>query len=575
MENMENEIIFIKLDDIIPNRFQPREVFDEVALNELADSIRQHGVIQPIVVRQVGNKYEIIAGERRYKASAIAGLTKIPAIIKNLDDKESSIVAYVENAQRRNVSAIEEARTSERILKTNNMTQEQLARELGISQSALANKLRLLSLPLEVQEALMKNEISERHARSLLSVKEPEKQIELLNKVKTNKMTVRELESEIKNMFGNNTTEGNSDGGMFINNNMNAQFVPTNMNNDSFLNNTNSQFMDNTNNFNNQFINNDFNNMNNFNSSNPTFNQPISTFENNMSSNNNVVENNSFNSNMTSQQPIVDNTPVFEDNSFLNFDSDFDPSKYEKGYVENNESQTPVVNNVTTPINNGNNGSFLDFLNDYDNNYPNAANDIMNSMDNNMPVNNEVNNMDTPVVDNSVNNANDDDFMNFLNNYDSLPNNNVSVNVDNNVNNNVVDNSVNDVNNNDFMNFLNNYDNNSVTTQPVVNNVVEEPSVNYQPTPSFNNPVINDVNPPVTSNFNMSEPTPVKYVEDDARYNDLSKPELLSSVDEIIGELQVVVDRIKNNSKFKIDTDEINFDDIYQITIKIDKRDIF
>lgn len=565
MENMENEIIFIKLDDIIPNRFQPREVFDETALNELADSIRQHGVIQPIVVRQVGNKYEIIAGERRYKASAIAGLTKIPAIIKNLDDKESSIVAYVENAQRRNVSAIEEARTSERILKTNNMTQEQLARELGISQSALANKLRLLSLPLEVQEALMKNEISERHARSLLSVKEPEKQIELLNKVKTNKMTVRELESEIKNMFGNNTTEGNNDGGMFINN-MNAEFVPTNMNNNSFINNTNPYLNNSSNN--NQFINNDFNNMNNFNSSNPTFNQPISTFENNMP-NNNVVENNNFNSNMPSQQPIVDNTPSFEDNSFLNFDSDFDPSKYEKGYVGNNEPQMPVVNNVTTPMNNGNTGSFLDFLNDYDTNYPNAANDIMNSMDNNMPVNNEVNNMNTPVVDNSVNNTNNDDFMNFLNNYDNLPNNNVSdFNVDNNVNNNVVDNSVYDVNNNDFMNFLNNYDNN-INTQPVVNNVVEEPSVNYQPTPSFNNPVINDVNPPVTSNFNE-----VKYVENDNRYSDLTKPEMLSSVDEIIGELQVVVDKIKNNSKFKIDTDEINFDDIYQITIKIDKRDI-
>ena len=570
MENMENEIIFIKLDDIIPNRFQPREVFDETALNELADSIRQHGVIQPIVVRQVGNKYEIIAGERRYKASAIAGLTKIPAIIKNLDDKESSIVAYVENAQRRNVSAIEEARTSERILKTNNMTQEQLARELGISQSALANKLRLLSLPLEVQEALMKNEISERHARSLLSVKEPEKQIELLNKVKTNKMTVRELESEIKNMFGNNTTEGNNGGGMFINNNMNAEFVPTNMNNDSFINNTNPYLNNGTNS--NQFINNDFNSMNNnFNSSNPTFNQPISTFENNIPSNNNVVENNSFNSNMTNQQPIVDNTPAFEDNSFLNFDSDFDPSKYEKSYPDYSETQAPVVPNVTTPINNGNTGSFLDFLNDYDTNYPNAANDIMNGMDNSMPVNNEVNNMNTPVVDNNVNNANNDDFMSFLNNYDNLPNNNVSdFNVDNNVNNNVVDNSVNDVNNNDFMNFLNNYDNN-VNAQPVVDNVVEEPSVNYQPTPSFNNPIINDVVPPVTSNFNMNE---VKYVEDDARYKDLSKPELLSSVDEIIGELQVVVDKIKNNSKFKIDTDEINFDDIYQITIKIDKRDI-
>ena len=554
---MENEIIFIKLDDIIPNRFQPREVFDETALNELADSIRQHGVIQPIVVRQVGNKYEIIAGERRYKASAIAGLTKIPAIIKNLDDKESSIVAYIENAQRRNVSAIEEARTSERILKTNNMTQEQLARELGISQSALANKLRLLSLPLEVQEALMKNEISERHARSLLSVKEPEKQIELLNKVKTNKMTVRELESEIRNMFGNNTPEDNNDGGMFINNNMNAEFIPTNMNNNSFVNNNlNNQFVDNTNNFSNQFINNDFNNMNNnFNSSNPTFNQPISTFENNMPSNNNIVENNNFNSNMTTQQPIDDNTPSFENNSFLNFENNFDPSKYEKGYVENNEPQ--IVENVTTPIDNGNNGSFLDFLNGYDTNYPNASNDVMNSMDNNMP-------------NNEVNGAQNDDFMNFLNNSNEP----LTTNED--VNNTSVDDN-NSTAGEDFMNFVNNYDsmpNNNLAgnydnIQPVVNNVASEPIVNYQPTPLANNPIINDVIPPVTSNFNE-----FKYVEDDDRYKDITKSEMLTSVDDIISELKVIVDKIKNNSKFKIDTDEINFDDMYQITIKIDKRDI-
>ena len=142
---MENEVMYIKLDDIIPNRFQPREVFDEKALNELADSIRQHGVIEPIIVRPVSNKFEIIAGERRYKASAIAGLTKIPAIIRDMDDKESSLVAYIENAQRRDVSAIEEARTAERIMKQNNMTQEELARNLGISQSALANKIRLIS----------------------------------------------------------------------------------------------------------------------------------------------------------------------------------------------------------------------------------------------------------------------------------------------------------------------------------------------------------------------------------------------------------------------------------------------
>ena len=108
------EIVYLYLDDIIPNRFQPREVFDERALKELAISIKEHGVIQPIVVRNVNGKYEIIAGERRYKASAMAGLTKIPAIIRNLDDKESSKVALLENLQRRNLNPIEESETGER-----------------------------------------------------------------------------------------------------------------------------------------------------------------------------------------------------------------------------------------------------------------------------------------------------------------------------------------------------------------------------------------------------------------------------------------------------------------------------
>ena len=156
--------MYIKLDDITPNRFQPREVFNEEELNKLADSIRQHGVIEPILVRPVSNKYEIVAGERRYKASVLAGLTKIPAIVKQMDDKESSIVAFIENEHRADVSAIEEARTMDRILNTNNITQDELAKELGVNQSTIANKLRLLNLPMEVQDALMHNEISERHA---------------------------------------------------------------------------------------------------------------------------------------------------------------------------------------------------------------------------------------------------------------------------------------------------------------------------------------------------------------------------------------------------------------------------
>lgn len=197
MQNNENEVVYLYLDDIIPNRFQPRQVFDERALKELAVSIKEHGVIQPIIVRNIGNKYEIIAGERRYKASALAGLTKIPAIVRNLDDKESSKVALLENLQRKNLNPIEEARTYQKILELDQMTQEELAKTMGKSQSAVANKLRLLSLSDEVQDALLKEKISERHARALLAVDNQEKQKQLLNKIIANKMTVRELEEEI------------------------------------------------------------------------------------------------------------------------------------------------------------------------------------------------------------------------------------------------------------------------------------------------------------------------------------------------------------------------------------------
>ena len=198
MQTQENEVVYLHLDDIIPNRFQPRQVFDEKALKELAVSIKEHGVIQPIIVRNIGNKYEIIAGERRYKASALAGLTTIPAIIRNLDDKESSKVALLENLQRKNLNPIEEAKTYQKILELDQMTQEELAKTMGKSQSAVANKLRLLSLTDEVQDALLKEEISERHARTLLSVTDKEEQKRLLKEIINNKMTVRELEEKIK-----------------------------------------------------------------------------------------------------------------------------------------------------------------------------------------------------------------------------------------------------------------------------------------------------------------------------------------------------------------------------------------
>lgn len=214
MEN--NEVVYLYLDDIIPNRFQPREVFDDQALKELAISIKEHGVIQPIIVRKVENKYEIIAGERRYKASTMAGLTKIPAIIKNLDDKESSKVALIENLQRRDLTPIEEARTYQKILELEDgMTQEQLAHTMGKTQSVVSNKLRLLALPDEVQDALLKEKISERHARSLLNILNKNDQIKMLDKIIAEKMTVRELDKEIKEMNEGGSTNS---GGASMNN---------------------------------------------------------------------------------------------------------------------------------------------------------------------------------------------------------------------------------------------------------------------------------------------------------------------------------------------------------------------
>ena len=198
--NVTNQVVELYVDDIIPNRFQPREVFDDKGLQELAQSIKEHGVIQPIIVRQIGDKYEIIAGERRYKANIMAGFTKIPSIIRNLDDKETAKVALLENLQRKNLSPIEEARTYQKILELDSMTQEELGKTMGKSQASIANKLRLLQLSDEVQEALIQNQISERHARSLLSVQNKEVQVALLNKVINNRMTVRDLDNEIKLM---------------------------------------------------------------------------------------------------------------------------------------------------------------------------------------------------------------------------------------------------------------------------------------------------------------------------------------------------------------------------------------
>lgn len=200
--NREPLIQNINIDLIIPNRFQPRLTFDEKTLNELAASIKEHGIIQPLVLRRLGDKFEIIAGERRYKAATLAGLTEVPAIISNIDDNKSAELALVENVQRKNLNSLEEAKSYKKILDKEGLTQEELAKKIGVSQSTVANKLRLLNLTMEAQDALMNEKISERHARSLLTVTDPKVQVDLLNRVINERLTVRQLDDEIKKLNG-------------------------------------------------------------------------------------------------------------------------------------------------------------------------------------------------------------------------------------------------------------------------------------------------------------------------------------------------------------------------------------
>ena len=192
------EVVYLHLDDIIPNRFQPREVFDERALKELAASIKEHGVIQPIIVRQVNNKYEIIAGERRYKASALAGMTKIPAIINNLDDKEAAKVALLENLQRKNLNPIEEAMAFKRLLEEFNLKQDEVAERVSKSRTAVTNSMRLLKLDERVQQMIIDDMISTGHARALLAIDDKDEQYNLANRIFDEKLSVRDTEKLVK-----------------------------------------------------------------------------------------------------------------------------------------------------------------------------------------------------------------------------------------------------------------------------------------------------------------------------------------------------------------------------------------
>lgn len=185
----------IAIDQITANPNQPRKNFDQEALQELADSIRQNGVLQPILVRKVGQKYQIVAGERRYQACKLAGVDKIPAVVREIDDEQVFQLAMIENLQRSDLSPMEEARGYRQLIDSQGLTQEALAKILSKSRSAIANTLRLIDLPLVVQEMMEQGLLTAGHARAILAVPTEEGRVELAQKVVKDNLTVRQTEN--------------------------------------------------------------------------------------------------------------------------------------------------------------------------------------------------------------------------------------------------------------------------------------------------------------------------------------------------------------------------------------------
>ncbi|MCL1934827.1 MAG: nucleoid occlusion protein [Defluviitaleaceae bacterium] len=195
----ENEITYLQIDLISPNPYQPRKFFDKESIEELSKSIMEYGVLQPISVRLInGQSYELVAGERRLRASRLAGIEKIPAIIVNIKDRDSAIVAIIENIQRENLNYIEEAIGYNNLLLDYKFTQEELATRLGKSQSTIANKIRLLKLSKNVQKILIENGLSERHARALIRLDNEELQLTALKKIISLELNVKKTEELVE-----------------------------------------------------------------------------------------------------------------------------------------------------------------------------------------------------------------------------------------------------------------------------------------------------------------------------------------------------------------------------------------
>ena len=200
-------VVFLPAKSIHSNPFQPRKIFSEEQLAELTESIRQHGILQPLSVRRSGTQYELIAGERRLRAGVLAGLTEIPCIVMQMSQEESAMAALVENLQRQDLDYIEQAQGIDRLLRQFSMSQEQVAKLLGKSQSGIANKLRLLRHSPRVLEALRQAGLTERHARALLKLTADHQKLQAIGVISRQNMSVTRAEQYIENLLGGQSAD--------------------------------------------------------------------------------------------------------------------------------------------------------------------------------------------------------------------------------------------------------------------------------------------------------------------------------------------------------------------------------
>ena len=197
-EDNDMDISYVSIDKIFANPGQPRKFFKDDALEELCGSIKEYGVLQPILLREDGKGYTIIAGERRFKAAKMAGLDKIPAIIKRMESKEVALIALVENVQREDLNFLEEARGYKKLMDDFGLTQTEIAEKMNKKQSTISNKIRLLSLPEDIQESILENKLTERHARALLKLSDEEDRKQVISRVVSNGLNVKQTEKLIE-----------------------------------------------------------------------------------------------------------------------------------------------------------------------------------------------------------------------------------------------------------------------------------------------------------------------------------------------------------------------------------------